>query len=54
MMMVRLATEKLFFVIFDRMELKVNLSGAKFDAEADFDVRSAVAPPKCSKQMTKN
>ena len=44
--MVRLAPEKNFFVMFGRTDLRERLSEAKFDAEADFDVRSAVAPPK--------
>ena len=35
-----------FFVILGRTDLRISLSEAKFDAEADFDVRSAVAPPK--------
>ena len=34
----------LFFTIFGRTDLRISLSEAKFDAEADFDVRSAVAP----------
>ena len=33
-------------MIFGRTDLRINLSGAKFDEEADFDVRSAVGPPK--------
>ena len=33
-------------MIFGRTDLRINLSGAKFDAEADFDVRSAVGAPK--------
>ena len=32
--------------IFDRTDLRKSLSGAKFDEEADFDVRSAVGPQK--------
>ena len=36
----------LFFTIFGRTDLRISLSEAKFDAEADFDVRSAVAPQK--------
>ena len=39
-------SKKRFFVMFGRTDLGISLSGAKFDAEADFDVRSAVAPPK--------
>ena len=31
---------------FGRTDLRISLSEAKFDAEADFDVRSAVAPQK--------
>ena len=31
---------------FGRTDLRISLSRAKFDVEADFDVRSAVAPPK--------
>ena len=46
MTMVRLASKKRFFVIFGRTDLRISLSGAKFDEEADFDVRSAVGPPK--------
>ena len=38
--------EKTFLVIFGHTELGINPSRAKFDAEDDFDVRSAVAPPK--------
>ena len=32
--------------IFGRTDLRISLSGAKFDKEADFDLRSAVGPPK--------
>ena len=46
MTMVRLAWKKQFLVIFGRTDLRISLSGAKFDEEADFDVRSAVGPPK--------
>ena len=31
--------------MFGRTDLRISLSGAKFDEEADFDVRSAVGPP---------
>ena len=44
--MVRLASTKQFFVIFGRTDLRISLSGAKVHEEADFDVRSAVGPPK--------
>ena len=30
-------------MIFDRTDLRISLSGVKFDAEADFDVRFAAA-----------
>ena len=33
-------------MIWGHTDLRISLSEAKFDAEADFDVRSAVAPPK--------
>ena len=33
----------LFLTIFGRTDLRISLSGAKFDAEADFGVRFAVA-----------
>ena len=33
-------------MIFGRTDLRISFSGAKFDEEADFDVRSAVGPPK--------
>ena len=46
MTMVQLPSKKQFFAIFGHTDLRINLSGAKFDAEADFDVRSAVGPPK--------
>ena len=45
-MMVRLVSKKRFFVIFGGTDLRMSLSGAKFDAEADFEVRSAIVPPK--------
>ena len=32
--------------IFGRTDLRISLSGAKYDEEADFDVRSAAGPPK--------
>ena len=31
---------------FGRIDLRISVSGAKFDAESDFEVRSAVAPQK--------
>ena len=39
---------KLFsnLTIFGRTHLRISLSGAKFDEEADFDVHSAAGPPK--------
>ena len=46
-------SKRQFFVIFGRTDLRISLSGAKFDAEADFDVRLAVAPPKPDQIMEK-
>ena len=37
-----------FFMIFGRTNLWMGVSGAKFDAESDFEVRLAVAPQKPS------
>ena len=45
----RRAWKKQCFVIFGRTDLRISLSGAKFDAEADFDVPEGVAPPKSTK-----
>ena len=36
----------LIFMIFGRTDLRKGESGAKFDAESDFEVRLAVAPQK--------
>ena len=36
-------------MIFGRTDLRISLSGAKFDAEADFDIPEGVAPPKFNK-----
>ena len=33
-------------MISDRTDLRIDVSGPKFDAESDFEVRLAVAPPK--------
>ena len=33
-------------MIFDRTELRIRVSGAKFDVESDFEVHLAVAPQK--------
>ena len=42
-----MATVKIVFVmIFGRTDLRTGVSEAKFDREADFEVRSAVAPQK--------
>ena len=40
-------------LIFDRIDLRINLSEAKFDGEADFDVRSAVDPRKARRNSDK-
>ena len=45
MTMVRLLSKKRFLMIFRRTDLRISLSGTKFDAEADFDVLSATVPP---------
>ena len=41
-------------MIFGRTDLRIGVSGAKFDAESDFDVRLAVAPQKSDQQLTQN
>ena len=33
-------------MIFGRTDLRIGVSGAKFDAESDFEIRLAVAPQK--------
>ena len=38
--------KKQFFAFFGRTDLRICLSGAKFDEEADFEVPFALAPPK--------
>ena len=40
------ALKKRFCATWGRTDLRISLSEAKFNAEADFDVRLAVAPPK--------
>ena len=40
-------------MIFGRTDLRIGLSGAKFDAESDFEVRLAVAPQKHCKNNKK-
>ena len=35
----RMSTFCIFFIIFDRRDLRIRLSGANFDAEDDFEVR---------------
>ena len=42
-----------FYMIFGRTDLRKAVSGAKFDAESDFEVRLAVAPPKSIKNDEK-
>ena len=37
-------------MIFGRTDLRIGVSGAKFDAEVDFEVRFAPAPPKLDKK----
>ena len=36
-------------MMFDRTDLRISVSEAKFDAESDFEVRLAVAPPESIK-----
>ena len=40
-------------MVFGRTDLRISVSEAKFDGEADFEVRSAVAPQK-TRQISKN
>ena len=40
-------------MIFGRTDLRISVSEAKFDAESDFEVRFAVAPPKSNKNCEK-
>ena len=40
-------------MIFNRTDLRKAVSGAKFDAESDFEVRLGVAPPKSIKNDEK-
>ena len=42
-----------FYTIFNRTDLRKGVSGAKFDAESDFEVRLAVAPPKSAENDEK-
>ena len=43
----------LIFMIFGRIDLRISVSGAKFDAESDFEVRLAVAPQKPGRNSKK-
>ena len=45
-MVIRSWSYVLFFMIFGRADIRIVRSEAKFDAEADFEARSAVAPQK--------
>ena len=40
-------------MIFGRTDLRIGVSGAKFDARSDFEVRLAVAPQKPSQNSEK-
>ena len=40
-------------MIFERTDLRTSVSGAKFDAEADFEVRLPLAAPKPRKNSEK-
>ena len=44
---------RLIFTIFGRTDLREGVSGAKFDAESDFEVRLAVALQKLSQNCKK-
>ena len=48
------AAQTVFLMIFGRTDLRIGVSGAKFDAEVDFDVRFASTPPKLDKNLEKN
>ena len=43
----------MFLTIFGRTDLRIGVSGSKFDAEADSQLRFAVAPQKHSKSYEK-
>ena len=47
--MLRICTTR----IFGRTDLRIGVSGAKFDAESDFEVRLAVAPQKTNQNSEK-
>ena len=40
-------------MIFGRTDLRKGVSGAKFDGQADFEIRLALAPPKPSQNSKK-
>ena len=44
-------THTIFSMIFGRMDLRMDVSGAKFGAEADFEVSLDEAPPKPNKNL---
>ena len=46
-------TVSFFIMFFGRTDLRIGASKAKFDAESDFEVRFAVAPPKPGKNYEK-
>ena len=41
------------FISFGRTGLRKGVSEAKFDAEADFDVKKSLAPPKSAENLKK-
>ena len=47
------AAQTVFLMIFGRTDLRIGVSGAKFDAEVDFEVCFAPAPPKLDKNLEK-
>ena len=47
------AAQIVFFTICGRTDLRIGVSGAKFDAEVDFEVHFVPAPPKLDKNLKK-
>ena len=42
-----------FFMVFGRTDLRNGVSAAKFDGQADFDVKKCLAPPKSAENHEK-
>ena len=47
------ASNSHFFAISGRTDLRIGVSEAKFDLEADFDVKNSLAPPKPAENYEK-